>query len=447
MRVCVVGAGYVGLVTGACLADRGHTVICADRDAEKVEAINRGVAPIHEAGLPELLARTVGRTLRATTSLPEAVAASEISLICVGTPFANGAIDLSAIEAAAAEIGTALAGGDHWHTVVVRSTVVPGTTDSVVLPIVERASGRRAGDGFGIGMNPEFLTEGTALADFLQQDRIVIGALDDRSREAMEGLYAGFDEVPRVSVNPRTAELIKYASNALLATAISFSNEFADLCEALGGIDSVEVMRGVHLSRYLTAQAPSPRGWTAPLASFLEAGCGYGGSCLPKDVKALAAHGHRLGLQMPMLGAVDLINAGRADRLLAPLLREFDSLEGVEVAVLGLAFKPDTDDTRETPARPVVERLLARGAKVTVYDPVAGNQAERLFGAGAVTVAASLQAAVADAQAVVLVTRWPEFQALPDLLSGRTDPPLVVDGRRVLAPDRLRRYAGIGLGS
>jgi UDPglucose 6-dehydrogenase/GDP-mannose 6-dehydrogenase len=446
MRVCVVGAGYVGLVTGACLADRGHQVICAERDASKVEAINRGAAPIHEAGLPELLARTVGRTLRATTSLPEAIAASEISLICVGTPFGEGMIDLGAIEAAAAEIGSALAGTDRWHTVVVRSTVVPGTTDSVVLPIVERASGLRAGEGFGIGMNPEFLTEGTALADFLQQDRIVIGALDERSRAAIEGLYAGFHEVPRVCVNPRTAEMIKYASNALLATAISFSNEFADLCEALGGIDAVEVMRGVHLSRYLTAQAPAPAGWTAPLAGFLEAGCGYGGSCLPKDVKALAAHGHRLGLPMPLLGAVDLINAGRADRLLAPLTRAFDTLAGRSVAVLGLSFKPDTDDTRETPARQVVARLLALGARVTVFDPVSANQAERLFGAGAVTVADSLAAAVAEAEAVILVTRWPEFQALPDLLAGRDDPPLVVDGRRVLDRARLRRYAGIGLG-
>ena len=447
MRVCVVGAGYVGLVTGACLADRGHQVICVDRDEGKVSAVNAEQAPFHEPGLPELLRRTVGHGLRATTDLRGAVRASEITLICVGTPFADGAIDLTAIEASATEIGTALAGLAEPHTVVVRSTVVPGTTDSVVLPLLERTSGRVRGAGLGVGMNPEFLTEGTALADFARQDRIVIGAIDVRSRAAMEGLYAGFDAVPRVHVNPRTAEMIKYASNALLATAISFSNEFANLCEALGGIDVVDVMRGVHLSRYLTAQETEPAGSMAPLARFLEAGCGYGGSCLPKDIKALATHGRRAGTPMRLLEAVEAINRDRADRLLAPLGRHFPSLEGVRVSVLGLSFKPDTDDTRETPARPIVEKLLGAGARVTVYDPVSGETAPQLFGTGRVAVAESLDGAVRNADAVVLVTRWPEFAALPDLVAALPRPPLVVDGRRVLDGQRLARYEGIGLGA
>ena len=446
MRVCVVGSGYVGLVTGACLADRGHTVICVDRDGAKVSAINAGQAPIHEAGLPELLERTAGGTLRASTSLAEAVEASEITLICVGTPFVEGHIDLSAIEAAATEVGAALAGKAEWHTVVVRSTVVPGTTDGCVLRLLEEASGRSAGRDFGVGMNPEFLTEGTALDDFLHQDRIVIGALEERSRLAMDGLYGGFEDVPRLYVNPRTAEMIKYASNALLATAISFSNQFADLCETLGEVDVVEVMRGVHFSRYLTAQGPVHRGWTAPLASFLEAGCGYGGSCLPKDIKALAAHGQRLGAPMPLLEVVDRVNSQRASRLLAPVHARFPDLTGVRVTVLGLSFKPDTDDTRETPAIPVVRELKAAGAKVVVYDPVSGPQAPAMFGQGAVQVARSLEAALDGSKVVVLVTRWPEFQALPGLLAARIDPPLVVDGRRVLDKDALADYAGIGLG-
>jgi UDPglucose 6-dehydrogenase len=446
VRVCVVGAGYVGLVTGACLADQDHEVLCVDRDEGKVAAVNAGRAPIHEPGLPELLHRTVGRHLRATTDLRAAVRTSEITLVCVGTPFGNGAIDLSAVEAAATGIGEALAGSEGYHTVVVRSTVVPGTTDSVVLPLVARASGLAAGRGFGLGMNPEFLTEGTALRDFLHQDRIVLGALDARSLATMDGLYLGFEDVPRVAVNPRTAEMIKYASNALLATAISFSNEFANLCEALGGIDVVDVMRGVHLSRYLTTQEPVPAGRAAPLASFLEAGCGYGGSCLPKDVKALAAHGRRAGTPMPLLEAVDAINRDRAGRLLAPLGRHFSSLDGVRVTVLGLSFKPDTDDTRETPARPVVETLLAAGAVVTVFDPVSGAAAPQLFGAGRVAVAEGLEQAVRSAEAVVLVTRWPGFAAVPDIVAAMPRPPLVVDGRRVLDRGRLPRYEGIGRG-
>ena len=446
MRVAIVGTGYVGLVTGACLAERGHEVTCVDVDPAKVAAITAGRAPFHEAGLPELLARHAGRGLRATTDLAAAVRGSEITLIAVGTPFRGDAIDLSFVEAATREIGEALRGGTEWHTVVVRSTVVPGTTDGVVLPLLERHSGRRAGESLGVGMNPEFLTEGTAVADFVRQDRIVIGGVDERSRDEIERLYAGFDGVPRVRTNTRTAEMIKYASNALLATAISFTNELANLGAALGGVDTREVMRGVRLSRYLTAQADVPAGWSAPVASFYEAGCGYGGSCLPKDVKALAAHGRAAGVPMRVLEAVDAVNRDQPARLVELVRRHFPALHGVPVTVLGLAFKPGTDDVRETPARPVVEALLAEGARVTVFDPVAAGTAEALFGAGRVTVAPDLAAAVRGAKAVVLVTRWPEFDGLPALVAPMADPPLVVDGRRMLEKDSVPRYDGIGLG-
>lgn len=445
MRVAVIGAGYVGLVTGACLADQGHEVIVVDLDPGKVNAVNAGRAPIHEPGLPQLLSRVAGRTLRGTTDLTAAVSGSEVVLIAVGTPSRDGAIDLSAVEAASRAVGGALRGAAGYTVVVVRSTVVPGTTDGLVREALEAGSGKIAGRDFGLGMNPEFLTEGTALDDFQSQDRIVIGVLDQRSGEVLERLYSGFPGVPRIVVNPRTAEMIKYASNALLATAISFSNELANLASAVGGVDIVEVMRGVHFSRYLTAQAGAPAGWRAPISSFLEAGCGYGGSCLPKDVKALVAHGKGLGVEMPLLAAVEKTNAGRPSALLRLLRRHFPSLAGVPVTVLGLAFKPDTDDVRETPAAPVVRNLLDEGARVTVHDPVAGVSAAALFGAGAVRVAGTLEEAIAGAEAVVLVTRWPEYGALPDLLEGRDHQPLVVDGRRVLERSRIRRYEGIGL--
>jgi UDPglucose 6-dehydrogenase/GDP-mannose 6-dehydrogenase len=447
MKVCVVGTGYVGLVTGACLADRGHEVVCVDRDDAKVAAIAARQSPIHEQGLDEVLARVAGTTLRATTDLRAAVRASEISLLCVGTPFDGQTIDLSMIEHASREVGAALAGTAAWHTVVVRSTVVPGTTDGLVRAALEDASGRAAGREFGLGMNPEFLTEGTAIQDFQEQDRIVIGASDERSRAAIEGLYAGFPEVPRIRVNPRTAEMIKYASNALLATAISFANELADVCSALGGIDVVDVMRGVHLSRYLTPREPQPAGSTAPLALFLEAGCGYGGSCLPKDVKAIVAHGRRAGVPMRLLQAVDDVNGDRAASVLALLNAHFPSLRGVAVSVLGWSFKPGTDDTRETPARPIVQALLDAGAQVTVHDPISAGQVPRVFGEDRVTVAPSLESAVRSADTVVLVTRWPEYQAVHELAALCDPPPLVVDGRRVLDPSRFARYAGIGRGN
>ena len=445
MQVSVIGAGYVGLVTGACLADAGHDVVLVDIDQAKVDAVNAGRPPIHEAGLPELLQRVVGRKLRATTDLASVVPDSDVVLIAVGTPFNGERIDLTAIEASAAAIGRALRSAKRFVVVTVRSTVVPGTTEGLVRQALERQSERVAGRDFGLGMNPEFLTEGQALADFQQQDRIVIGALDDRSRDVLAALYQELpSSVPRIFVNPRTAEMIKYASNALLATAISFSNELGDLASAIGGIDIVQVMRGVHTSRYLSGGG-SERPWTAPLASYLEAGCGYGGSCLPKDVKALAAHARQHGVEARILQAVDSVNAGRPLHLLKLVRSHFPSLQGLRVTVLGLAFKPGTDDVRETPAAPIVEALLDAGAVVTVFDPVvAPDQTERLFGPNRVTIAPSLAQAVNASEVLILVTRWPEFEAVPALVRERQPAPLLVDGRRMLDPAEVPRYEGIG---
>ena len=444
MKVSIVGTGYVGLVTGACLAERGHEVVCVDLDRSKVDAINARRAPIHEAGLPELLQRHVGTRLRASSDLAAAVAASELTFIAVGTPAAEGRIDLQYVEKAAAAIGEALRGKAGYHAVVVKSTVVPGTTDGPVRRALEAGSGRRAGRDFGLGMNPEFLTEGQAVADFMHPDRIVLGGVDGRTHALLEALYEGFEGAPRIKTNPRTAEMIKYASNALLATAISFSNEIARLCAKVGGVDVVDVMRGVHESAYLTARRPGSPPVKAALASFLEAGCGFGGSCLPKDVTALAAQGEDLGLPMPLLRSVLATNAAMPEELVRLVTKHVPDLAGARVAVLGLAFKPDTDDLRESPAFPVLRRLRAAGASLTAYDPVARPESHPdLRG---VRLAASLEDAVAGADVVVLVTRWAEFQELPALLACLGRSPLVVDGRRVLPPEAFARYEGIGRG-
>lgn len=446
MRIAVVGSGYVGLVSAACLADSGHEVVCVDRDPSRLAAVRDGRAPFYEPGLNEILARQVGHRLEATGDLAAAVRSSDASLVCVGTPFDGERIDLSAVEGAVREIGAALRGSRRWHTVVVRSTVVPGTTDGLVRRVLESEAGRPIGDALGLATNPEFLTEGSAVADFAQPDRIVIGTRDDRSRAALDEMYSTFSDVPRLYVTPREAELIKYASNALLATAISFANEIADLCEVVGEADVTRVMKGVHLSRYLTAQVPNDRGWTAPLASFLEAGCGYGGSCLPKDVRALVAEGRTWGLPMTLLRAVDEINRRRPERVLALLGKHFGTLEGVPVTVLGLAFKPDTDDVRQTPAAPLIDLLLDRKARVTVYDPVALHRLGSLYPRGDVIAASSMEEAVREAAAVVLVTRWQEFASLPDVLDRLGVQPLVVDGRRMLDSSAFARYEGIGRG-
>jgi UDPglucose 6-dehydrogenase/GDP-mannose 6-dehydrogenase len=442
VRVAVIGTGYVGLVSGVCLAAVGHDVVCVERDAARVARIARGEVPIHEPGLDAMLAEQLGSRFSVTDALPTAVAGAEVTLIAVGTPSRDGAIDLADVAEAARQVGASLP-AEGYPTVVVKSTVIPSTTAEVVRPALEEASGRQAGVGFGLGVNPEFLTEGRAVADFMEPDRIVIGADDDRSMEVLRRLYAPFADVPVLEYGTRGAELTKYASNALLATAISFSNELANFAEAIGGgIDIAQVMRGVHASRYLTPVGSD--GPPAELSSFLMAGCGFGGSCLPKDVAALVAAGGERGEEMPLLRAVLGVNDGRAERMIRHLRAFLPDLRGARVGVLGLAFKPDTGDVRESPAVPLIERLLAEGAAVVAHDPVVTRSA---FGTelDGVEFSAVLEDVVASADALVLVTSWDEYRRVPELLALRSDgaPPLI-DGRRLIDPSGVDRYAGIG---
>lgn len=445
MRVAIVGAGYVGLVTAACLAEKGHQVICADVDRAKIDRIRLAIPPIRERGLADLLRRNVGGRLEATTDLFQAVMDSEVTLIAVGTPFDGQAIDLGQIREAAREIGIALRATSTYHVVVVKSTVVPGTTDEVVTPILEETSGKKAGRDFGVGMNPEFLTEGEAIDDFMYPDRLVLGGIDERSIDTLAALYAPFHGVEQLRTNARTAEMIKYTSNALLATAISFSNEIANLCSALGGIDVVDVMSGLHLSRYLNPPQPDGSRALAPIAAFLWAGCGYGGSCLPKDVKALIAHAQKAGRPMPLLEAVDRINQDQPRQLVALVKKHVPFLRGARVGVLGLAFRPDTGDLRESPALPIIRELVDAGADVKAYDPAVKHETDLLPRHRRLVVCQDLADAIDGVQAVVLVTQWEEFRRVPDLLAAMSPQPVLIDGRRMLDKHRVARYEGIGL--
>jgi UDPglucose 6-dehydrogenase len=442
-RISVIGTGYVGLVSGACFAELGHDCTCVDIDAAKVERINRGEAPIHEQGLEPILKRHIGKNLRATTDLRAAVHDSEITFIAVGTPFDGERIDLKYVREAARQLGAALRDKAEYHVVVVKSTVVPGTTDEVVLPELESASGRKAGRDFGVGMNPEFLTEGVAVEDFMRPDRIVLGGIDEASVSAQRRVYAMFTQTPVLATNNKTAEMIKYASNSVLATMISFSNEFANLCGALGGVDVADVMRGVHLARYFTTTLEDGKRVQAPISSFLWAGCGYGGSCLPKDTRALSAHGNAHASPMPLLDAVIQTNEAQPARMIALLEKHFASLRNLRVALLGLAFKEDTDDMRESPAIPIARLLVERGARVVAYDPIARDAARAVLPAG-IRYAETLDQALADVDAALLVTRWTEFNRLPELLAKRSHAPLLIDGRRMIDPHSVPRYEGIG---
>jgi UDPglucose 6-dehydrogenase/GDP-mannose 6-dehydrogenase len=328
--------------------------------------------------------------------------------------------------------------------VVVKSTVVPGTTDDVVRPILERESGRRAGADFGVGMNPEFLSEGEAVNDFMQPDRIVLGGMDTKTQNRLAAVYKGFKDVPVLRTSNKTAEMIKYTSNSLLATLISFSNEIGNLCSDLGGVDSVDVMQGVHLSQYLTPRTKHGR-VRAPIASFVAAGCGFGGSCLPKDVKALIARGRGVKSRMGLLQQVIDVNEGQPRRMLDLLKKRLPVLKGVKVAVLGLVFKPDTDDLRESPAFPIIDLLLSEGASVLAYDPVAMPPARKALAGRAVTFCDSLEQAVREAEALLLVTSWKEFARLPRLMTRLRRNPVLVDGRRQLARKAVKNYLGIGV--
>jgi UDPglucose 6-dehydrogenase len=442
MNVSIIGTGYVGVVTGAGLAEKGHRVTCVDIDPERVAALNRAESPIFETGLDELLRKHVGRTLSATTDLPVAVADSELTLIAVGTPFNGQTIDLTAVMAASHQIGSTLRNKSTYHVVVVKSTVVPGTTDLHVIPALEAAAGKRAGVDFGVGMNPEFLSEGEAMHDFMFPDRIVLGGNDARTLDTLEELYRPFASVPRIRTNTRTAELIKYASNALLANLVSFSNEIANLCSALGGIDVMDVMRGVHLSQYFSGHNTEG---LPPIVSFLRPGCGFGGSCLPKDVKALIAHGQKAGLPMSLLQSVIEVNGEQPRKAVALLEKHWPDLVGIRVAVLGLAFKPGTNDVRESPAFPILRELLKRGTLLKAFDPVAMNEARHVLSDADITYCESLSEALLDIDALIVVTPWPEFREVPALLRGRHPAPVFVDVRRAFERGSVERYEGIGL--
>ena len=432
--IAVVGTGYVGLCTGLVFAEHGHEVTFVDVDPRKLQAVEEGRAHFYEPGVDEMLQRLRGR-FRATGDLKEAVRASEFTFLCVGTPQgADGAIDLSYVRKAAADVGAALAGGARaGHVVVTKSTVVPGTAETVVLPAVEAASGLREGEGFFVASNPEFLKEGTAMKDALQPDRVVVGARSPATAERVMSLYAKFD-APKIVVNLKTAEMIKYAANAFLATKIAFSNEMANVCERIG-VDWYDVVQGI---------GPDPR--IGPL--FLRAGVGFGGSCFPKDVAAIAHVARESGVPSGILDAVLQNNEEQSRIAVRMLEEELGELRGKRIALLGLAFKADTDDVRETRALPLWRALRDAGADVVAYDPRGGQNFLTL--APEARLAPSLDEALSGADAAVVQTEWEEFRKL-DLARAKMllKQPVVVDGRRTFAPDAMRaagiRYRAIGL--
>ena len=420
MNICVVGTGYVGLVTGAVFADLGNDVVCVDRIREKIEALRAGRMPIYEPGLEEMVSRNVtdGR-LSFTTDLSAAVRASDVIFIAVGTPpKEDGETDLSQVEGVAAEIGRVM---DRYKVVVNKSTVPVGT-GGLVRDVITRHQPRPI--EFDVVSNPEFLREGSAIEDTLRPDRIVIGAPNQQVAMTLVELYAPLER-PMIITDLPSAEVIKYASNAFLATKISFINAIANICEAAGA-DVTQVTKGVGLDARIGS-------------AFLQAGLGYGGSCFPKDVDSLIHTAGRLGYDFKLLRSVADINRERAGHLVETIRGALGALDGAVIAVLGLAFKPNTDDMREAKSVEVIGLLDAAGAVVRAYDPVSMDNAKSLLPLG-VSFCASPYEAAAEADAMVVVTEWNEFKFLNlERLRKGLRRPVVVDGRNLWEPERMRR--------
>jgi UDPglucose 6-dehydrogenase len=429
MQVSIVGSGYVGTTLAACLAEMGHEVVNIDVDADVVERINAGEAPIHEPGLAERIATHAGDRLRATTDYAAATK-TDVTFLALPTPSReDGSIDLSIMESGARSLGAVLdPTGDHL--VVVKSTVIPGSTQERIVPAIEDAGDLAAGSDFEVAMNPEFLRMGTAVADFTEPDKIVIGSDAASAAERLEEVYEPLiaDADPAVlTTGIREAEMIKYANNAFLASKVSLINDLGNICKEYD-VDAYEVAEAIGLDDRIGER-------------FLRSGLGWGGSCFPKDVAAITAAAHDADYDPAMLEAAVEVNDRQPERLLS-LLDEHVDVAGKRVAVLGLSFKPGTDDVRGTRAIPVIEGLHDRGAEVVAYDPVAVESLRSYAPDLEFTAAESAAAALDGAHGAVVATGWDEFRALDSAFSAMATP-VVVDGRRAVDPPEDVVYEGL----
>jgi UDPglucose 6-dehydrogenase len=422
MKIAVIGTGYVGLVAGACFAESGNDVACVDNNAAKVRMLRRGKMPIYEPGLEELVKRNSqeGR-LTFTTALPRAVRDAQVIFIAVGTPQGeDGSADLQHVLGVAREIASAMNG---YKVVVDKSTVPVGTSERVA-DVIRKGTKHP----FSVVSNPEFLKQGAAIDDFMKPDRVVIGVEDDRARELMLELYAPFTRTgaPIMVMDCASAELTKYAANAMLATRISFMNEVANVCELVGA-DVDQVRRAIGSDRRIGT-------------SFLFPGVGYGGSCFPKDVQAMMRFAADRKYEFRILKAVEDVNKFQKTRLFAKMKKHFGSMKGKTVAVWGLAFKPRTDDMREAPAIPLIQALIAAGARVQAFDPEAQQTAKDIFGSK-VTFAANNYDALKNADCLAIVTEWNEFRR-PDFARMKTlmRSPVIFDGRNLFEPQQMTQH-------
>ncbi len=420
MKIGVIGAGYAGLCTAVGFASKGHKVLCVDIDEDKVAAINSGRSPIYEKGLEDMLKAVLKKRLISAQTAPDPEC--DVFFIAVQTP-TNGTQDLSYVTKAAESLAQVIGSSKGYKLVVIKSTVLPGTTESVI-PTLEK-SGKKAGNDFGIASNPEFLREGTALDDFLKPDRIIIGEYDKKSGDTLEGLYENFN-APIVRTNIRTAEMIKYASNAFLATKVSFINDIGNYCKAIG-VDTYDVAHGMGYDKRIGTL-------------FMNPGIGFGGSCLPKDVAALRDAAKKSGTAPHVLEAVIRLNDLQPLRIVEILEKKL-KIDGSRICILGLAFKAGTDDIRDAPSLKIIKVLKQNGAKIVVYDPAAMDRMKTVI--PDIEYASSAIEALKDSDGCLLLTDWPEFKDLSEKDFGKMKSKIIVEGRKTLDKKRVKNFEGV----
>ncbi len=444
MILSVVGLGYVGLTTAVCFAQKGIKVIGVEKDLSKLEKIRSGEPSFHEEGLAKLLQDNLDKNFHVSDSVRDAVKNSQITLVCVGTPTVKHKIDLSGVLGALQEIVSEVCASKKFHVVVIKSTVVPGSTDSVFREFIEQEFNITVGKDIGLCVNPEFLREGSAVQDFLEPDRIIIGSSDKNSENALVKLYEVFKPAPILFVSNTTAELIKYTSNSFFATLISFSNEISNIAEHLPGAEINTVLEGLFMDRRITRLQKNGNFERPDLISYIRPGIGFGGSCFPKDVRALASCAEAIGVNPKLLKSVLEVNDYQPQNVLSIGEGAFGQFRDKSVGVLGLSFKSNSDDIRESKSINLVELLLAKGANVYAYDPMAIPNTKELLRDYHIKYFEKLADVISMCETVFVCVDWKEFHQLDELVASIKPELNIVDAKLFLNRNKFQNYIAVG---
>ncbi|OUU19081.1 MAG: hypothetical protein CBB97_19810 [Candidatus Endolissoclinum sp. TMED37] len=442
MKISIVGMGYVGLISGLGFCNYGHKVICLEKNKKKIDDLRKNKDILYEPGLKKILNKHLDKNFFVSENFKKTIPSTDITFVAVGTPFENKKFSTKYLKSAARDIGIALKNKKQYHVVVIKSTVLPGTTDTVFKENIENFSGKKAGADFGLSMNPEFLREGEAINDFIKSDRIVIGHDNSKTKSIIKKVYENFKNVPILYTNNKTAELIKYTSNSLLANLISFSNEISNIGDRIGGVNFDQVLKGVYLDRRITTKI-NKKLLIPGIVSYLEPGCGFGGSCFPKDIKALSYLASKIKSDNYILKSIIKTNEEQINKLYKIIKKNTKGKKN-NILILGLSFKPNTDDIRESPSIKLIKKLIKNKKNhIEVYDPIATENTKKIL-KNKLIYSNNLQNSVKNKHIIVVMTKWKKFKYLNNLLSEKSKT-LIIDPRRFLWPNKFKNYIAFGI--